>query len=106
MRNASHGLSCEAAYRQSMDGVSETVKTPLTNRQIDISIPDKAYLGQLKTGKDSLTKQGEIDIAKDASLVKNGYEVEYILEKGASKPFLDALDKAGVKYKIGSQIPQ
>ncbi len=30
--------------------------------------------------------------------------VEYILEKGSSKNFLEALDKANIKYKIGSQL--
>ncbi len=106
MRNVTHGLSREGAYRQRMGGVSETIKTPYTNRQIDISIRDKGYLGQLKTGKVSLTEQAKIDIRKDADLVKQGYEVEYILEKGASKPFLKALDDAGIGYKIGSQIPE
>ena len=31
--------------------------------------------------------------------------VEHILEQGASKPYLDALDSAGIGYKIGPQIP-
>jgi hypothetical protein len=53
-----------------------------------------------------LNKQARLeDLPKDAELVKQLYEVEYILEKGASKPFLVALDRAGVTYKIGPQIP-
>lgn len=54
----------------------------------------------------SLTEQAKIDIKKDAWLVKEEYTVEYILEKGASKNFLNALDKAGIKYKIGNQLPK
>lgn len=63
------------------------------------------YCGQLKTGKVSLTAQAEIDLLKDADLVNNLYQVEYILEKGASKNFLKALDRIGATYRIGPQIP-
>ena len=33
-----------------------------------------------------------------------GYHVEYILEKGASKPFLNALDENNIPYTIGSLL--
>ena len=88
-----------------MNAVSKTLKTPLTYRQIDMYVEEERYCGQLKTGKMSLNKQARLqDIPKDAELVKNGYAVEYILEKGASKPFLAALDEAGATYKTGPQI--
>lgn len=105
MRNPKVGLAREVVYRKELGGVSETVKTPHTYRQIDISRPDEMYAGQLKTGKVSLTKQAKIDIVKDAEMVKQGYQVEYILEKGASKPFIEALEKAGIDYHIGPKIP-
>jgi len=105
MQNASYGLSREQAYRDQLGGKSETVKTPYTNRQIDIHKPNEMYAGQLKTGKMSLNEQAKIDIQKDAAMVKQGYTVEYILEKGASKPFLEALKANGIDYKIGPQIP-
>lgn len=85
-----------------MGGQSETLKTKITYRQIDIS--KGRYLGQLKTGKVSLTKQAKIDIAKDVLLQKKGYKVEYILEKGASLPFLKALEQNNIKYTIGSKL--
>jgi hypothetical protein len=107
MRNTKVGLNREAEYREAMGGVSETVKTPYTNRQIDVSIREQDYMGQVKTGKVSLTEQAKIDIKKDAYLVEvEGKKVEYILEKGASKPFLDALKENGIDYKIGPQIPK
>ncbi|MFW0716004.1 hypothetical protein [Pedobacter sp. N23S346] len=106
MQNVKFGLEQEQRYRDEFSGVSETLKTQYTNRQIDISRPDELYAGQLKTGKMSLTEQAKIDIKKDAWLVKEEYTVEYILEKGASKNFLNALDKAGIKYKIGNQLPK
>lgn len=105
MKNATYGLEREQAYRDALGGVSKTVKTPLTNRQIDIFNESKDYMGQLKTGKLSLSEQVKLDILKDKTLVDKGFDVEYILEKGASKPCLEALKEAGVKVHIGPKIP-
>ena len=105
MKNNSYGLGREKSYREAMGGVSKMEKTKHTYRQIDIAKPKEAYLGQLKTGKHYLTKQAKIDIKKDAWLVKQGYQVEYILEKGGSKPLLEALKKNGIDYHIGPKIP-
>lgn len=99
------GCTREQAYRDQQGGKSETVKTPYTNRQIDIFKPDEMYAGQLKTGKVNLTEQAKIDIQKDAALVQQGYKVEYILENGASRPFIDALEANGIGYHIGPKIP-
>jgi hypothetical protein len=63
------------------------------------------YAGQLKTGPVSLTEANKLAIAKDAKLAKQNWTVEHILEQGASKPYLDALDNAGIKYCIGAQLP-
>lgn len=105
MRNSSYGLSREREYATEMGAISKTLKTPLTYRQIDMYVADERHCGQLKTGKMNLTKQAKLkDIPKDAELVKAGFSVEYILEKGASKSFLTALDEAGATYKIGPQI--
>ena len=104
MRNYQHGLQRESEYRTAMGASEGMIKTPLTNRQIDILHANEMYAGQLKTGPVSLTMENAVAIQKDAELVKRGWEVEHILEKGASKPYLAALDKAGVKYHIGSKI--
>jgi hypothetical protein len=105
IQNAKRGLAREQAYREAMGGENLTVETPFTNRQIDIFRPDDNYMGQLKTGRESLTAENIVAIQKDATLVDQGYTVEYILEKGASKPFLKALEDAGISYRIGPQIP-
>ncbi|MCJ7960258.1 MAG: hypothetical protein MUW57_27835 [Pseudomonas sp.] len=104
MRNYQYGLAREKAYRDSMGASEGTLKTPATNRQIDILKEKDLYAGQLKTGPVSLTKENQIAIQKDALLVKDGWRVEHILEKGATKPYLNSLDKAGIHYKIGPQI--
>ncbi len=106
MKNNSYGLGREKEYRKILGGISKMEKTKFTNRQIDIAKLKERYLGQLKTGKHYLTKQAKIDIKKDAWLVKyKGYKVEYILEKGGSKPLLEALKKNGIDYHIGKKIP-
>jgi hypothetical protein len=104
MRNVKVGLQREAAYRAAMGGVSTSKKTPFTLRQIDVYKASSAYMGQIKSGRVSLSKQAVIDIKKDAHFVDLGFKVEYILEKGASKQFLKALNEAGISYKIGRQI--
>ncbi|WP_046247282.1 hypothetical protein, partial [Hymenobacter terrenus] len=105
MANAIYGLKREREYATAMGGVSKTLKTPYTLRQVDIFILDEDYCGQLKTGKVGLSKQAKIDLLKDAALIKDAYQVEYILEKGGSKPLLAALKKIGATVKIGPQIP-
>jgi hypothetical protein len=80
MVNGTQGIAREAQYQLAMGAVSKTLKTPLTFRQIDMFKKDERYCGQLKTGKMSLNKQARLeDIPKDAELVKQLYEVEYIL---------------------------
>ena len=101
MRNYKVGAEREATYRESMGATEGTVKTPLTNRQIDVLKADEMYAGQVKSGPVSLTKENILAIQKDAELVKQGWQVEHILEQGASKPYLKALDKAGISYHIG-----
>lgn len=105
MRNYQQGLAREAEYRTATGASEGTVKTPLTDRQIDLLKADEMYAGQVKTGPVSLTKENALAIQKDAELVKRGWQVEHILEQGASKPYLQALEKAGIDHKIGPQIP-
>ena len=105
MRNAVEGLKREREYTFAMGGVSKTLKTIHTLRQVDIFIEDADYCGQLKTGKVGLSRQAKIDLLKDKNLIDNDLTVEYILEKGGSKPLLAALKKIGASVKIGPQIP-
>jgi hypothetical protein len=75
-------------------------------RQVDIYIPEKAYAGQLKTGRESLTAANRDAIWRDSFLVKSGITVEWILEQGGSKPLIEALQEAGIKVRIGPQLPR
>lgn len=106
MQNYKVGLEREVAYRDALGAQEGTVKTALTNRQIDILKADEMYAGQLKTGPVSLTTENALAIQKDAWLVEQGWKVEHILEKGASQPYLDALTKAGIDVHVGPKIPK
>jgi predicted Fe-Mo cluster-binding NifX family protein len=41
---------------------------------------------------------------RDRQLVMQGHKVEWVLEKGGSKEMIKALNNAGIKVHIGSQI--
>ncbi|UYZ61405.1 hypothetical protein [Hymenobacter weizhouensis] len=104
INNNKRGYSKEHKYQEAFGGVSKMLKTAYTQRQIDIYISDQKYCGQLKTGKLYLGKQEKIDLRKDRWLIKERYEVEYILEQGGSKPLLEALKRIGAKITIGPKI--
>ncbi|WP_252513667.1 hemagglutinin repeat-containing protein [Xanthomonas arboricola] len=112
MQNSSGPLTREAEYRAAIGGENRVIQTPYGPRQIDAFVDDSKLLVQVKTGPESLTtinsklgaRSNEMAIKKDAYLVQNGYQVEWILEAGASKPLLNALENAGIKYRIGPQI--
>ncbi|WP_046242312.1 type VI secretion system tube protein TssD [Hymenobacter terrenus] len=99
------GLGREREYRQVMEAESRVFKTAYTYRQIDMYVHKDLYCGQLKTGPIALRKGNVTDLKRDGWLIDEGFAVEYILEKGASKQFLAALSKIGGTYKIGPQIP-
>ena len=103
--NNVRGLKREREYAKSMNATSTVLKTAFTLRQIDMYKQETKYCGQLKTGKISLTAQAKVDLKKDEYLISKQYQVEYILEKGASKPMLEALKRIGADVKIGPQIP-
>ena len=105
MRNFQYGLQREAAYREATGASEGTLKTALTNRQIDLLKANEMYAGQIKTGPVSLTADNALAIRKDAWLVQQGWQVEHILENGASRPYLEALTRGGVSYHIGPRLP-
>ncbi|HLK97311.1 MAG TPA: type VI secretion system tube protein TssD [Hymenobacter sp.] len=104
MRNNEVGLAEEDIYRNAFGGVSKILKTKYTHRQIDIYREGEKYCGQLKTGKLNLGKREITDLKRDAWLIKKKYIVEYILEKGGSKPLIKALNTIGAKITIGRQV--
>lgn len=105
INNNRKGYADEATYRRVFGGTSSMLKTKFTKRQIDIYREDEDYCGQLKTGYLYFGKQEKIDLQKDEWLIRErDMIVEYILEKGGSKPLIEALAKIGAKITIGRQI--
>ena len=105
MTNARHGIEVEHQYAQALGGHSRVLDTPFGQRQVDVLIPTGGRAVQVKTGKEYLTTTGRhansLSIQKDAWLVQQGYEVQWILEQGGSAPLLDALRKAGIGVHLG-----
>lgn len=111
INNARKGLQREQQYREYLGGENKILTFMLPDgteivRQVDIYIPEKAYAGQLKTGRESLTAANRDAIWRDSFLVKSGITVEWILEQGGSKPLIEALQEAGIKVRIGPQLPR
>jgi hypothetical protein len=84
--------------------------TPFGYRHLDLQERGTMKVYEVKTGKEYYTREGtstrlpnELSIRKDAWLVNEyGYEITWILEKGASRPLLEALEEAGIKYIEGT----
>jgi hypothetical protein len=77
-----------------------TVDAGGVKRRLDIA-DVKARRGiEYKTGYTSLKNPSiTSEIERDAVLVKKGWNIEWVFRDGVSQPLLDALEKAGIKYK-------
>lgn len=52
-----------------------------------------------KRGYQSLTEANKSELLRDAELMKDDWEIEWVFEGKASKPLLDALDNNRIPYK-------
>lgn len=69
-------------------------------RRLDIADVDAWRGVEFKTGYQTHNEANRFEIARDAELVKRGWSIEWTFQGTASKPLLDALDKAGIPYKF------
>ncbi len=53
--------------------------------------------------RQSATADNLWELQRDADLVRRGWQVERVFKDSASQPLLDALDNAGIKYKLPGQ---
>ena len=95
--NVTNGLGREAEYRRAIGGTNKVVSTPFGKRQIDVHIIEGRRMVQIKTGYECLSKRNQLAIMKDKWLVEQGYDVEWVLENGASGQLVDELGKAGIR---------
>jgi RHS repeat-associated protein len=99
INNSRSGLGRESDYRARLGGESRKVKTQSgKERQIDSYLEDQGVMFQFKEGKENLTTArhgGQLPndeaIRRDREFVEDGQRVIWVLEKGGSKPLMEAL---------------
>ena len=78
-----------------VDGRTET-------RRIDIADPLTSRAIEYKTGYQSASVDNLWEVARDAELVQRKWDVEWVFrDQPPSQPLLDALERAGIRVKIG-----
>ncbi|MEZ4858744.1 MAG: DUF4157 domain-containing protein [Flavobacteriaceae bacterium] len=77
-----------------------TVKSKYGDRRLDIAdIKTKKGI-EHKTGYQTANQSNLFEVKRDADLMKAGWKIEWVFEGTASKPLLEALDKAKIPYKF------
>ncbi len=79
--------------------VDTTVNGQPSSRRLDIGDLDGQRAIEYKTGYQSATADNLWEIQRDADLVRRGWQVEWVFKGEASQPLLDALNRAGIKYR-------
>lgn len=103
MLNANKGNAAADAYHDELGwGAREqTVKVKIdgeeVNRRLDIADVDAKMGVEVKSGEYfSRTEDIMYEIQRDKELVKQGWDIEWRIEGGASQPLLDELQAAGI----------
>jgi hypothetical protein len=79
--------------------VNTTIDGQPSSRRLDIADEATRRAVEYKTGYQSATADNLWEVQRDADLVRRGWQVEWVFKGEASQPLLDALDRAGIKYK-------
>jgi|GEM_PF-4649895 len=105
MTRASRAHEAATSYRQQLGWtdaeVTVKVKMPdgsTVNRRLDMMSGTDAI--EFKTGYQTLNKDNTWEIARDARLMDQGIDVEWVFQGRASQPLLDKLTELGIPYKI------
>jgi hypothetical protein len=78
-----------------------TVDAGGVKRRLDIADRKKQRGIEYKTGYTSLKNPSiTSEIERDAILVQEGWDIEWVFRDGASEPLLEELSKTGIKYKL------
>jgi len=72
-----------------------------TSRRLDIADPATRRAIEYKTGYQTATAENLWEVARDAELVRRDWDVQWVFRDRPSQPLLDALDRAGIRYKLG-----
>jgi filamentous hemagglutinin len=79
--------------------VTTSVDGQPSSRRLDIGDVEGLRAIEYKTGYQSATPDNLWEVQRDADLVRRGWEVEWVFKGEASQPLLDALNRAGIKYR-------
>jgi hypothetical protein len=74
-------------------------------RRLDIADFETQRGIEYKTGEIYRSQEIRSEIERDAILVKKGWDIEWVFEGTASKPLLNDLEKAGIRYKFRNTKP-
>ena len=104
MQNANKGNAAADSYHNEIGWGSreQTVKVKIdgeeVNRRLDIADVDAKMGVEVKSGNYfSRTYDIKYEILRDKQLVKDGWDIEWRIEGGASQPLIDELKAAGIK---------
>jgi hypothetical protein len=107
MKRAMKASAAEKAFHEMLGGWGKpqvTVDVEGVPRRLDLEGPD-LFAGpgirhgvEYKTGYITLSQDIKWEVLRDSLLVQQGRRITWIFEGTASKPLLQALDDAGIKY--------
>lgn len=72
-----------------------------TSRRLDIADATPRRAVEYKPGYQIATVENLWEVARDAELVRRDWDVQWVFRDRPSQPLLDALDRAGIRYKMG-----
>jgi hypothetical protein len=85
-----------------------------TEQTVDVEIDGQVWVRRLdiadraaergieyKTGYQSATVDNLWEVERDAKLVARGWDIEWVFRDSASRQLLEALDRAGIKHRMG-----
>ncbi len=94
-------------YQRSLGWGEREVTLPVqvggttSDRRLDIADPRSQRGIEYKTGYQTATVDNLWELERDAALVQQGWNIEWVFRDQASQPLLDALSRAGIKYRVG-----
>ncbi|UYY57228.1 RHS repeat-associated core domain-containing protein [Sphingomonas sp. S2-65] len=85
----------EVSIDANVDGVDHV-------RRLDIADKETLRGVEYKTGYQTANQDNLWEVARDKALIdKEGWDIEWVFRDKPSQPLLDALDDAGIPYKLG-----
>jgi hypothetical protein len=84
----------EVTLNATVDGVDYA-------RRLDIADVATQRGIEYKTGYQYASQDNLWEVARDQALVQNGWDIEWVFRDAVSRPLLDALEKAGIRYRTG-----